>query len=160
MQRVHPVRLALEPHCGTGFSREGVRRYAANLGVDRHTAHSMVPRLAPSRLKPVPLNPARASSEIGAGTSLWDRLQPGRRRALRRKFGRRSPHCTFDGAQTGPFPAEAGPTKPGACIQGDWCWKLIVGPALAGKASGATPRIWASIATLHIRWCPDWPPPG
>jgi hypothetical protein len=43
---VQPVKFALPPTCGTGFSREGV---------SSHTAKLMVYTKASSRLKPVPL---------------------------------------------------------------------------------------------------------
>jgi len=68
--------LAGTPTCGTGFSREGVRRYTA-----ASTAYSP----ASSRLKPVPLTASRACSGI-------------------------------------------------------WLERQLVGPALAGKASGVTPQ--------------------
>ncbi len=78
--------------CGTGFSREGVRR---------HAAKPMVLTRASSRLKPVPLIDCMHPKNRRR-PRLWDRLQPGKRQASR---------CKTDGAHWGPFPAEAGPTN-------------------------------------------------
>ncbi|QKF52110.1 hypothetical protein FX982_03091 [Pseudomonas graminis] len=58
---VHPVTLTERELCGTGFSREGVGRHAAEL---------MVFKQASSRLKPVPRKALRVSSETGSDAEL------------------------------------------------------------------------------------------
>ncbi|WP_455914050.1 hypothetical protein, partial [Pseudomonas syringae] len=43
---------------------------------------------------------------------------------------------------------EAGPTNSIACIQRDRLERQLVGPALAGKASGVSPQIYSAPSSL------------
>jgi hypothetical protein len=164
------VVLAERDPCGTGFSREGVGRHAAEL--------RMFTR-ASSRLKPVPLKSIACIQQRD-----WlDATHVGP--ALAGKASGVTPGV--EGVHTGLFPAEAGPTeqhrvhpaglaardpcgtgfsregvmrhatglrvstqassrlkpvplKSTACIPRNWLHATHVGLALAGKASGVTPQ--------------------
>ena len=96
-------------YCGTGFSREGV---------GRHTAKSTAHTLAPSRLKPVLLKSIACIQKDCLNPNYAGLTEPNSvGRAGREHCGtgftgrRRSSRHKIDGARTGPFPAEAGPTK-------------------------------------------------